>query len=351
MASICLAMIVKNEEKIIKRCLQSVSGLIDYWVICDTGSEDKTKEIIIEEMEGIEGELFEDEWVDYGHNRSLSLERAKGKADYTLVMDADFIMLATEKIERIKNNLAADAYSFKVNDFDLNLLFNNRKNWRYIGKAHEYPSCDGDYSSEPIKGLRIFHTAQGSNRANKGERERELLLKDLDAANNLHRTHFYLGQNYADAGIQDKAIEHYNQSIQLNPSPEERFVAQCRISSLTTAPQDWFKAMTMRPQRYEPYLALAKIHNQRSQHHLGFMFAKAGIELEPCSDLVFNAWESERWELYDQLSVSCYWLQRFDSGLKALGTMMRECRIPRQELQRIRENYDYYWDMMVKSNA
>jgi glycosyltransferase involved in cell wall biosynthesis len=41
--SVCLNMIVKNESKVIERCLRSVKGCIDYWVIVDTGSTDDTQ--------------------------------------------------------------------------------------------------------------------------------------------------------------------------------------------------------------------------------------------------------------------------------------------------------------------
>ena len=44
--TICLNMIVKNESRVIKRCLESVKGFIDYWVIVDTGSEDGTQDMI-----------------------------------------------------------------------------------------------------------------------------------------------------------------------------------------------------------------------------------------------------------------------------------------------------------------
>ena len=39
-------MIVKNESKVIERCLTSCLPLIDYWVISDTGSTDGTQIII-----------------------------------------------------------------------------------------------------------------------------------------------------------------------------------------------------------------------------------------------------------------------------------------------------------------
>ena len=45
MISISLCMIVKNEELVLGRCLDSVKNLMDEIIIVDTGSTDKTKEI------------------------------------------------------------------------------------------------------------------------------------------------------------------------------------------------------------------------------------------------------------------------------------------------------------------
>ena len=45
MATISLCMILKNEEKVLARCLDSISELVDEIIIVDTGSIDHTKEI------------------------------------------------------------------------------------------------------------------------------------------------------------------------------------------------------------------------------------------------------------------------------------------------------------------
>ena len=104
-------MMVKNESHIIKRCLDSVVDIIDYWVICDTGSTDGTQEIIkIILKKKIPGELFEHTWENYGHNRNLTLECAKDKADYLLLADADYIFHI--KDYNFKNNLSCTAYEF-----------------------------------------------------------------------------------------------------------------------------------------------------------------------------------------------------------------------------------------------
>ena len=45
MATISLCMIVKNEEAVLARCLDSIADLMDEIIIVDTGSTDHTKQI------------------------------------------------------------------------------------------------------------------------------------------------------------------------------------------------------------------------------------------------------------------------------------------------------------------
>lgn len=45
MPTISLCMIVKNEEAVLARCLDSIADLMDEIIIIDTGSTDRTKEI------------------------------------------------------------------------------------------------------------------------------------------------------------------------------------------------------------------------------------------------------------------------------------------------------------------
>ena len=73
---LCLNMIVKNESHIIEERLEDLTNKIhfDYYVICDTGSTDNTKEIIrsLFEKKNIPGELHEHEWSDFGTNNPPS---------------------------------------------------------------------------------------------------------------------------------------------------------------------------------------------------------------------------------------------------------------------------------------
>ena len=91
--TICLNMIVKNEEHIIIETLKNLCSYInfDYWVIADTGSTDNTKKLICDFFNDkkIKGELLEHEWQDFAYNRTLAINSAFNKTDYLFIFDAD----------------------------------------------------------------------------------------------------------------------------------------------------------------------------------------------------------------------------------------------------------------------
>ena len=60
MISVSLCMIVKNEEKVLDRCLKNVRDFADEIVIVDTGSEDKTKKIAGEYTD----KIYDFPWTD-----------------------------------------------------------------------------------------------------------------------------------------------------------------------------------------------------------------------------------------------------------------------------------------------
>ena len=81
---ISLAMIVKNEEKYLDRCLKSAAYMVDEIVVVDTGSTDRTVEI----ASGYGARIYHFEWIDdFAAARNYSLEHVTG--DWVLVLDAD----------------------------------------------------------------------------------------------------------------------------------------------------------------------------------------------------------------------------------------------------------------------
>lgn len=84
MKQLSVCMIVKDEEALLPRCLDSVRNIADEIIIVDTGSSDRTKEIAQEYTDLI----FDYEWCDdFAAARNESIRFATGK--WVLVLDAD----------------------------------------------------------------------------------------------------------------------------------------------------------------------------------------------------------------------------------------------------------------------
>lgn len=102
MVTISLCMIVKNEERVLARCLDSVADLVDEIVIVDTGSSDRTKEIAA----GYTNLIYDFEWID-DFSAARNFAFSKANMEYIYSADADEV-LDEENRERfriLKENL------------------------------------------------------------------------------------------------------------------------------------------------------------------------------------------------------------------------------------------------------
>jgi glycosyltransferase involved in cell wall biosynthesis len=87
MITVSLCMIVKNEEEVLGRCLDSVSDLVDEIIIMDTGSDDSTKSIASRYTELI----FDFPWID-DFAAASNASFAKAGMDYIFWLDADDVL-------------------------------------------------------------------------------------------------------------------------------------------------------------------------------------------------------------------------------------------------------------------
>jgi glycosyltransferase involved in cell wall biosynthesis len=105
MITISLCMIVKNEEKILARCLDSIADLVDEIIVVDTGSEDGTKR----EAARYGAAVYDFPWTDdFAAARNFAFSKAG--CEYIYSADADEV-LSEENRQRfrlLKENLLAE---------------------------------------------------------------------------------------------------------------------------------------------------------------------------------------------------------------------------------------------------
>jgi glycosyltransferase involved in cell wall biosynthesis len=217
--TIVLCMIVKNESKIITRCLSSVLDTIDHWVIVDTGSTDGTPEIIEDffATHNIPGKLVHSKWTNFGFNRTESIGLAKSSnCDWILALDADMI-LKSNNFNKSLLDPQISAYQFYQNTSTLkysNLrLLNTKYDWRSVGVTHEYLESSLPGNQDLLESLEILDIGDGGSKSDKFERDISLLTQGLLDEPNNSRYMFYLAQSYKDTRRFEEAIEWYKKRI------------------------------------------------------------------------------------------------------------------------------------------
>ncbi len=320
---IALCMIVRDEAAIIERCLASVRGLVDTWVICDTGSTDATPQIIERVLAGLPGHLHRRRWVDFGHNRSELMNLAQGAARYLLLVDADMTIKQRSPLP----DLVADAYVLRENgalDFGVLRLVRGDRHWWYEGSTHEFLCTDGRFTQDELGALTVNHHGDGSARAGKLLRDLGLLKREIAAGTASPRTSFYLAQTYRDLDRREAAIRWYRKRVELGGWEEEVFYANLQEGILRledgigAASSVLLEAWQRRPSRAEPLYHLARAYRERGDTALAHLFACRGLEIGYPADLLFvNRWVYE-WGIRLERAIAAARLGRLDEAFEDL---------------------------------
>lgn len=325
--TVCLCAIVKNESAVIERSLVSMRGLIDSWCIVDTGSTDGTQDTIRNALMGVPGALHEREWVDFGTNRSESLELAAGQADYLLIVDADEeVVCAGDFKARLGG---ATSYHLTVlaggQSWKSKRLLRADCAWRYRGAVHAIPVTEAPDRAEVLDGVEIVHHGDGGSHGGRLEWAAGLLERAV-ACDPTSRDVFYLAQTYRDLGRVEEAVAMYGRRAEMGGFPEEVFYSLYQVGLLSG---DWpsklealIGAWEMRPWRMEPVYAIANAARLRGQHFTAYVWASYGLDRPQPDDLLFvGSWIYE-WGLLFEYSVAAWWVGEHAASLRACDRLL-----------------------------
>jgi glycosyltransferase involved in cell wall biosynthesis len=377
-----LCMIVKDESKIILRCLESVRRVVDYVLIQDTGSTDGTQKIIQEWLDrtGLPGEVYSEAWRDFGYNRSHALARLReqNNIDYALILDADdHAVFATDfDIESFKRNLNRDVYDVEfegsVSHYWRAQICSNRRDFLFRGVLHEFLDTSdrafswgrGRVSTGTARGFYIASRREGarSQDSDKYRRDSELLEKALQAEQDKFlrsRYTFYLARSYLDAGEKEKALQHFLKRAELGFWTEEIFMSLFTAGQILEGmgkPAEEILATYQRaskavPGRADALHAASRFCRERKKFAEGYEYAKRGLAIpRPSSGLFVETWRYE-YGLLDEFAVNAYWTGHFQECFDASQRLLREGKMPTQMHDRVKKNAEFAAQKLSKPTA
>lgn len=361
---ICLTMIVKNESRIIERCLLSVKDIVDCISICDTGSSDNTVAIIEQFLvtHGIPGKVHQHDWKNFGHNRTLSVQAAQGvlkelgfvlSDTYLLLLDADMLLEVSPQFDR--KTLCDDSYLVLQQSDSLSYyntrLINASLSWECRGVTHEYWACvEPNRSSTQLHALVINDREDGGCKADKFERDVRLLTQGLEEEPDNARYMFYLAQSYLCLGRYEEAIAWYCNRIARGGWDEEVWYSRYMIGECYERLGQWDQALSWyleayqhHPTRAETLYRIANYYRCQEQYHLAHLFAKQGIAIPyPKKELLFISHAVYTHELDEELAISAYYTPFREEGLAASNRLILKKEVPEEVKQRAYSHLRFY---------
>ncbi|MCR5249138.1 MAG: glycosyltransferase family 2 protein [Lachnospiraceae bacterium] len=253
MITLSLCMIVKNEEAVLRRCLDSFRPLADEIVIVDTGSTDATKAIAEEYTD----KLFDFAWTgDFSEARNFAF--SKCSCDYIYSADADEMIDAenTERFRSLKEAMLPEVemvqmwyvnrHEFRTTDnFEKDLrpkLYKRLRSFTWIDPVHESVRLDPLVFDSDIE---ILHLPESSHAG----RDFSIFQKQLAAGKKLSAKlmHMYATELMLSGGEKDlaEAAPYFEMLLaQPDASEDARMEAYCilaRHAGLTKDHDSFFK--------------------------------------------------------------------------------------------------------------
>lgn len=292
--TISLAIIVRDVEKTLDRCLEGFSQCVDEIIIVDTGSVDKTKEIARKYTD----KIYDFPWIDdFSAARNFSFEKCT--KDFIYWCDGDDYILPADikKIRELdlsdKNVVICSNYIYAHDEFGANKsvvprerFFRRSLGLKWTGTIHEAVLLQSDYY---VSDIETHHDKQH------GTSERNLaILERIVEKDPSSRNLYYLGKEYFDFNRIDDAINNLLKFLECPDAFWENvFQAHYRLANCYLIKKNEekfiyhiFESIKIEDRQAEPFYFLGLFYMNKGQWQRGARWFEVCLQMERPKDLL-----------------------------------------------------------------
>lgn len=337
---ICLVMAVKNDASVVKDCLESTRGIVDYISICDLGCTDQT----IEKIEAFAQEsqislcITPSVWNQNESPTSLAVSAAKQflsnlqeplAETYLLIVKPDSICRVGSDFQ--KEKLTDDLYAIRCASPILSYF--------------SYPisliraSCSEQLNSKErtsrLQSLHLDGNEHPEYKSRKTEREAVRLTKESNKNPNDPHLLFELAGIHCALQNYDRMLELYQKRISLPEIGDEVWLSKYRLGEyfetrcLWPEAQYWYlEAYRQDPTRTEPLKKIATHYRFLGINDLGTLFALQGHLTSLDEHTLYPIPSIAEYEIDHELSITAFYTPQKEEGFLAADRLILKRDVP-----------------------
>lgn len=316
MTTFSLCMIVKNEEKVLARCLDSLADLMDEIIIVDTGSTDRTKEIASRYTDRI----YDFTWID-DFSAARNFAASKAVMEYIYTADADELVDPDNhrKLQQLKEVLLPEVeivqmyYCNDLGDYNTTgnfekelrpKLYRRQREFTWIDPIHETLRLDPVVFDSEIE---ILHRPQSRHGS-----------RDLAALQRLH------GQ-----GIVLSPKLHHMYAMELFIAGEDRDFLAAEETFLESAEQQFRSEAEV----MEAVCVLAHIYRLKGDVHHFMTYSLKGTAMGGCAELCCEL--GAYYEACSECQEAAMWYYNAAHETESILNIACHTTIPQEALKRL----------------
>lgn len=322
MPTLSLGMIVKDEEKNLGRCLQSVQGCFDEIVIVDTGSKDKTKEI----AQSFGAMIYDFEWID-DFSAARNFAFSKAKSDYVMWLDADDILTPQDRVRLqdlhyrlgeadaylMKYDVSRDEFGNSTCFFFRHRIVRNNGEAKWAAPIHECIIIPRHWKQADTN-IIVTHSPSAEDLAHDPGRNVRLLRKAVEKCPDDRRLQFYLAKELSyNSATLEESISKFEEYLSHEDWHENRVNAflylaidHWKLGKTEKAIETCLRGIQLDPRWAEFYVTIGQIYYDQKDWKKAVHWFELATRCTVPQTWGFVLYDNYTWVPWDRLCVA-YW--------------------------------------------